>query len=26
MEVEYTKWLDMLREQTYIERKGAFGS
>ncbi len=25
-EVEYTKWLDVLREQTYIERKGAFGS
>jgi peptidyl-prolyl cis-trans isomerase SurA len=24
-EVEYTKWLDVLREQTYIERKGAFG-
>jgi peptidyl-prolyl cis-trans isomerase SurA len=23
-EVEYTKWLDVLREQTYIERKGAF--
>jgi peptidyl-prolyl cis-trans isomerase SurA len=26
MEVEYTKWLDVLRDQTYIERKGAFGS
>lgn len=25
-EVEYTKWLDVLRDQTYIERKGAFGS
>jgi len=25
-EVEYTKWLDMLREQTYIQRKGSFGS
>jgi peptidyl-prolyl cis-trans isomerase SurA len=25
MEVEYTKWLDVLRGQTYIERKGAFG-
>jgi parvulin-like peptidyl-prolyl isomerase len=25
-EVEYTKWLDMLRGQTYIQRKGAFGS
>lgn len=25
-EVEYTKWLDVLRGQTYIERKGAFGS
>lgn len=25
-EVEYTKWLEMLREQTYIQRKGAFGS
>ncbi|MBJ18878.1 MAG: hypothetical protein CL933_05570 [Deltaproteobacteria bacterium] len=25
-EVEYVKWLDVLREQTYIERKGAFGS
>jgi peptidyl-prolyl cis-trans isomerase SurA len=26
MELEYTRWLDVLREQTYIERKGAFGS
>lgn len=25
-EIEYTKWLDVLREQTFIERKGAFGS
>jgi peptidyl-prolyl cis-trans isomerase SurA len=25
-EVEYTEWLDVLRKQTYIERKGAFGS
>ena len=25
-EVEYTEWLDVLRQQTYIERKGAFGS
>ena len=24
-EVEYSKWLDMLREPTYIEKKGAFG-
>ncbi len=24
-EEEYTKWLDVLREQTYIDRKGAFG-
>ncbi len=24
-EVEYSKWLDMLRDQTYIEKKGAFG-
>ena len=24
-EVEYSKWLDMLRAQTYIEKKGAFG-
>jgi len=23
-EVEYTNWMDVLREQTYIERKGAF--
>jgi parvulin-like peptidyl-prolyl isomerase len=23
-EVEYTKWIDVLRNQTYIERKGAF--
>jgi peptidyl-prolyl cis-trans isomerase SurA len=25
MEAEYTAWVDTLREQTYIERKGAFG-
>lgn len=25
-EIEYTKWLDVLRAQTYIERKGAFAS
>jgi peptidyl-prolyl cis-trans isomerase SurA len=25
-EVEYEKWLDMLRGQTYIERKGAFAA
>ena len=25
MEEEYTKWLDVLRQQTFIERKGAFG-
>jgi len=24
-EEEYVKWLDVLREQTYIERKGSFG-
>ena len=24
-EVEYTEWLDVLRAQTYIDRKGAFG-
>lgn len=24
-EEEYTKWLDVLRAQTYIDRKGAFG-
>ena len=24
-EEEYTKWLDVLRDQTYIDRKGAFG-
>ncbi len=25
-EVEYTKWLDVLRGQTYIERKGSFSA
>jgi peptidyl-prolyl cis-trans isomerase SurA len=25
-EVEYAKWLDVLREQTYIERKGIFAT
>ena len=25
-DVEFTKWLDILRAQTYIERKGAFAS
>ena len=24
-EEEYSKWLDVLRSQTYIDRKGAFG-
>jgi parvulin-like peptidyl-prolyl isomerase len=24
-EEQYTEWLDVLREQTYIDRKGAFG-
>lgn len=24
-ELEYTKWLDVLRTQTYIEKKGSFG-
>ena len=25
-ESEYVKWLDVLREQTFIERKGAFAA
>jgi hypothetical protein len=25
-EIEYAKWLDILRAQTYIERKGAFAA
>ena len=24
-ETEYVKWIDMLRQQTHIEKKGAFG-